>query len=85
MKQTYPLRVLFTINIWIYQSYSPLVTVIRTITIAASRQDRGELNDVMMRSRRRLQRCVCVFLSLFFSLSFSIVDPLFSLDTKIDR
>ena len=63
-----PLRGRFTINIWIYQSYSPVVTVIRTITIAASRQDGGKLNDVMMRSRRRLERCtVSLFLSLWLA------------------
>jgi hypothetical protein len=63
-----------------------VVTTTIIITIAASRQDRGKLNDVMMRSRRRLQRsAVSLSLFLFFSLSFSIVDSLFSLDTKIDR
>ncbi len=61
---------------------STLITTTITSTIAASRQDRGKLNDVMMRSQRRLQCCA---VSLFLFLSFSIVDPLFSLDTKIDR
>ena len=66
-----------------------VATIITTRTIAASRRDRGKLNDVMMRSRRRLQ-CCAVFLlalSLYFSLSFAlpIVDPLFSFNTKIDR
>jgi len=65
-----------------------VTTIITTRTIAASRRDRGKLNDVMMRSRRRLQ-CCAVFLSLSTSLSLSfalsIVDPLFSFNTKIDR
>ena len=41
-----------------------------TITIAASRRDRGKLNDVMMRSRRRLQCC-----AVFPSFSLSRLSP----------
>ena len=48
---------------------SILITSTVIVTIAASRQDRGKLNDVMMRSRRRLQ-CCALSLSLSFSLSF---------------
>jgi hypothetical protein len=59
----------FTSNIWIYHFL--FVFVATTITIAASpRRDRGKPNDVMMRSRRRLQ-CCAVFLSRSLSLSFA--------------